>query len=567
MNDVPQNELLSAYLDGELTAEEQAEVEQLLAANPAARQLLEELRALSSTLQAMPAWSLEEDLSGRVLRLAERRMLAGSDESTRDTEPARTIPTREGPLWRSILRRTVTPRAVLWSGLAVAVAVVLTMLPPREADQPRVDRIAMKTESAAEPREIPSMGPARPAPDEIALEETALEETALDKTAAKKTAAGEVLRKDRHEMLDAGHTAGRVTPPSKAGPAPPGGTAGLSSRGPEPPRENKTVTRKPLVMERKGAEPASAFANKDEDAPADGFVQKQRKGGDWIGGRGGAPKQSGGLSYGGSARRGRIRQTAAGTMIVLCDVSAGVDYTQAVNDVFAQQRIDWERPVGTNEQHEVEKAKQEDVEKEGKSPPARPSLLGQPTPPPPAATAGALDLVHVTASPSQIDAAVNDLRRQSRVFSSITINPATIRPPMDRRNAQQFGQAERGRGQSLVPPPAEQQRTEQQQADPAEAEKDDEADAEKSLAGKLLQREKKFRGVAQRLRIPPADLSRGAAAGMGGGMGGGLPATKPDRAKKANGEPAMCRVLFVFRVVPDLPAARAASPAAEEPED
>ncbi len=44
MNDLPQNELLSAYLDGELTAAEQAEIEQLLADSPAARQLVEELR-------------------------------------------------------------------------------------------------------------------------------------------------------------------------------------------------------------------------------------------------------------------------------------------------------------------------------------------------------------------------------------------------------------------------------------------------------------------------------------------------------------------------------------------
>ena len=54
MNDLPQNELFSAYLDGELTAAEQAEVERVLAASPDARQLLEELRALSATLQALP---------------------------------------------------------------------------------------------------------------------------------------------------------------------------------------------------------------------------------------------------------------------------------------------------------------------------------------------------------------------------------------------------------------------------------------------------------------------------------------------------------------------------------
>ena len=45
MNDVPDTELLSAYLDGELTADEQVRVEQILAASAEARQLLEELRA------------------------------------------------------------------------------------------------------------------------------------------------------------------------------------------------------------------------------------------------------------------------------------------------------------------------------------------------------------------------------------------------------------------------------------------------------------------------------------------------------------------------------------------
>lgn len=54
MNHLPQDELLSAYLDGELTAAEQAEVERLLATDPAARQLLDELRTLSATLQALP---------------------------------------------------------------------------------------------------------------------------------------------------------------------------------------------------------------------------------------------------------------------------------------------------------------------------------------------------------------------------------------------------------------------------------------------------------------------------------------------------------------------------------
>ena len=75
MNQFPDTELFSAYLDGELTAEEQVRVEQVLATSPAARQLLEELRALGGTLQSLPQEKLDEDLSERVLQLAERRML------------------------------------------------------------------------------------------------------------------------------------------------------------------------------------------------------------------------------------------------------------------------------------------------------------------------------------------------------------------------------------------------------------------------------------------------------------------------------------------------------------
>src|SRR5271155_1164669 len=75
MSDVFDTELFSAYLDGELTAEEQVRAEQILATSPEARQMLDELRAVGSTLQGLPQQKLGEDLSARVLQLAERRML------------------------------------------------------------------------------------------------------------------------------------------------------------------------------------------------------------------------------------------------------------------------------------------------------------------------------------------------------------------------------------------------------------------------------------------------------------------------------------------------------------
>ena len=94
MNHVPDHELLSAYLDGELTAAEQAEVERLLAADPAVRQLLDEMRALGATLQACRR-DVGEDLGPQVLRIAQRRMLTGEDERPTPAQPQR-------PFWREI---------------------------------------------------------------------------------------------------------------------------------------------------------------------------------------------------------------------------------------------------------------------------------------------------------------------------------------------------------------------------------------------------------------------------------------------------------------------------------
>ena len=67
-------ELIGAYLDGELTPSEQIRVEQLLDENPEYRQLYEEFRALRHSLEGLPRYRLNEDLSHRVLRLAEREM-------------------------------------------------------------------------------------------------------------------------------------------------------------------------------------------------------------------------------------------------------------------------------------------------------------------------------------------------------------------------------------------------------------------------------------------------------------------------------------------------------------
>jgi anti-sigma factor RsiW len=64
-------ELISAYIDGEVTADERAHVEAALADSAEFRQLYEELKGLRSDLQALPRFHLPDDFALRVLERAE----------------------------------------------------------------------------------------------------------------------------------------------------------------------------------------------------------------------------------------------------------------------------------------------------------------------------------------------------------------------------------------------------------------------------------------------------------------------------------------------------------------
>jgi len=70
-------ELISAYFDGEVTAEERARVEALLESDPAARRALEEIRSLSGLVREMPAPPAPQELSAAVMQNIERQMLLG----------------------------------------------------------------------------------------------------------------------------------------------------------------------------------------------------------------------------------------------------------------------------------------------------------------------------------------------------------------------------------------------------------------------------------------------------------------------------------------------------------
>lgn len=155
MSKLPQKELLSAYLDGELTAEQKAQAEKLLAEDPSAQAMLDSLREVSSTVKNLPAFELDENLAADVLKIAERRMLA--DETLPTSTDGKAT---SQPLWRTVVRRFLTPRAVAWSVAAAMVAIILAYHNP-EADKPGPHgEIAMQMkDDLREGKDLPMRGP------------------------------------------------------------------------------------------------------------------------------------------------------------------------------------------------------------------------------------------------------------------------------------------------------------------------------------------------------------------------------------------------------------------------
>lgn len=134
MNNKPQDELLTAYLDDELAPEERADVERMLAEDASSRQLLEELKALRSTLHALPQDRLGSDFSKQVMQIAERSMLVGSSSedgqaaiSTGQQSPSPKIEVRPAADqdWRQRLLRPLA-----FAGLAIAAALAVMILQP-----------------------------------------------------------------------------------------------------------------------------------------------------------------------------------------------------------------------------------------------------------------------------------------------------------------------------------------------------------------------------------------------------------------------------------------------------
>ncbi len=133
------DELLSAYVDGELTGEELAQVERRLADDPQSRQLVEELRALGQEIQSLPQETVGEDLRATIMQRAERAMLLGTGEQ-QATLPSETSFSGR---WK-------------WAVMAVAATLLMSLYLPntQQEEKPLASAKPVPKEDSAEVAEL-----------------------------------------------------------------------------------------------------------------------------------------------------------------------------------------------------------------------------------------------------------------------------------------------------------------------------------------------------------------------------------------------------------------------------
>ena len=136
-------ELLSAYLDDELSPNERAQVEQWLLDSAEYRQLFEELRGARHDIQSLPRHKLSEDLGPAVLRRAERAVLSGHES------PPRGGSITPGSAVAGWWSRAGSKRLFIWPVVAVAAALLVALFDV-DRDQREVAQEAPRQEEADE---------------------------------------------------------------------------------------------------------------------------------------------------------------------------------------------------------------------------------------------------------------------------------------------------------------------------------------------------------------------------------------------------------------------------------
>ncbi len=163
MND-SREELISAYIDDELSLDERARVEGWLADSSELRQLHDDLVALRASLQSLPSHTLDHDLAASVLLRAQQSALRSGDESPAERTKERKVASVVDQTAATIVpgsawwERGTSWRRVIWPTLAVAAALLVLVYDARQrpADQEVAHAPQRELERAAPPEGSPA---------------------------------------------------------------------------------------------------------------------------------------------------------------------------------------------------------------------------------------------------------------------------------------------------------------------------------------------------------------------------------------------------------------------------
>lgn len=211
MNEPFPDELLSAYLDGELPREERARVEDWLTASAEHRRLLDDLKAIRRELQALPKQSLDAGFSDRVLAAIRQRSgepaasLTTASGSSPAAESAETIPVKPVnlpdkrlglPAWRWF--------AAGVAATLLAVIVGMNAAPQTMAQIGRMAQVVRQNKEVPTKKEAPQGYAATPVPGEEGLVTVEGSESGGSGSGARQrepSALAEATNKDRGETF------------------------------------------------------------------------------------------------------------------------------------------------------------------------------------------------------------------------------------------------------------------------------------------------------------------------------------------------------------------------------
>jgi hypothetical protein len=394
MSDPDHEILISAYLDDELTVEERARIEQLLATNAEARQLVDELRALRSGLQELPQHRLEIDFAQNVLRKAEQSIADSQaptkNESKNTAEISNPSPIATRPASISSLHVPFGKRGIAWSLIAIATAILITVT-TKHSDQNRQLAASRVVERS----------PAKP--EQLTAEKSNLAFDQAENTPLAKT----MQEQDNRQVADESSGNRRMDVPSSAS----DGLVSDNKRFSDKPGENKDFhsarSETPLaVPEREFVKASPEDVTKSIPAPTilGGKFSIQDQSAVKVKESYLTPSVSGStIQPAGNGGQQSIADESRPVLIVHADISLDAARRGTFDQLLSKNYISLtnEKQKGLPEfTRKLVDAKQLGVAERGQS---------------------SLDVVYVEAAPEQIQNALTDLRKAPHIFSSLTI--------------------------------------------------------------------------------------------------------------------------------------------------